>query len=66
MSFIKRISLDLDFEKMEKMLTNLEKGYVVLKHSNNTPTAHDKFIYVSPDHRFLCWKSLEKDDEKFI
>lgn len=23
-------------------------------------------MYISSDRRFLCWKSLEKNDEKFI
>lgn len=40
------------------MLRDLEKGYIVLKHSPNTNEPHNKFIYISADHRFLCWKSF--------
>lgn len=66
MSFIKRISLDLDFEKMEAMLLELEKGYVAIKHSPNTSEPHAKYVYISSDRKFLCWKSLDKDDEKMV
>lgn len=48
------------------MLDNLVKGYVVKKHSPSTTVPHDKFMYISPDHRFLCWKSLDKQDEKMM
>lgn len=48
------------------MLIQLRKGFLVKKHSPNTDIAHDKFIYVSEDHRFLCWKSVNKEDEKSI
>lgn len=38
----------------------------MLKHSPNTSEPHDKYVYISGDRRFLCWKSLDKDDEKMI
>jgi hypothetical protein len=33
-----------------------------MKHSPNTSEPHNKFIYISEDHRFLCWKSTDKED----
>ena len=39
---------------------------MVKKHSASVSEFHSKFIYLSDDHRFLCWKSLEKNDEKKI
>lgn len=33
------------------------------KHSNNAPEKM-KFVYLSKDDRYLCWKSVDKDDEK--
>ena len=38
----------------------------MLKHSRNTKKPHSKFVYLSSDRRHLCWKSLEKDDEKSL
>ena len=33
------------------------------KHSNNT-SAKSKFVYLSMSEKFLCWKSVDKNDEK--
>ena len=33
------------------------------KHSNNT-SEKMKFVYLSKDDRYICWKSVDKDDEK--
>ncbi len=51
---------------MEAMLLELEKGYVAIKHSPNTSEPHAKYVYISSDRKFLCWKSLDKDDEKMV
>lgn len=48
------------------MLINLSKGYFVKKHSPSTSSYHNKYLYISEDHRFLCWKSIDKNDEKMI
>lgn len=37
----------------------------MIKHSPNSKPK-EKYVYVSGDRRFLCWKSLEKRDEKRI
>ena len=37
-----------------------------MKHSPNTSEPHSKYVYISSDRKFLCWKSLDKDDEKMI
>ncbi len=39
------------------MLESLIKGYVMVKHSNNSKPK-TKYVYVSQDKKFLCWKSL--------
>ena len=62
LSYIKRISLNLEQSRTQLILEQLKKGYVVKKHSPNTSEPHDKFIYISEDHRFFCWKSLDKND----
>lgn len=35
-----------------------------MKHSDKSDKQSHKFVYVSTDNRFLCWKSVEKEDEK--
>lgn len=40
----------------------MKKGYLFIKHSPNTSEPHPKFIYLSYDNKYLCWKSPEKDD----
>lgn len=37
----------------------------MVKHSPNSKPK-EKYIYVSGDRRYLCWKSLDKDDEKRV
>jgi hypothetical protein len=63
--FIHRMSIDLHKERTETILESLEKGYLMVKHSPNSKPK-EKYVYISSDRRFLCWKSLEKDDEKMI
>lgn len=46
-------------------MESLEKGYLMIKHSPNSKPK-EKYVYVSGDRRFLCWKSLQKNDEKKI
>ena len=53
-------------ESIEEVLTHMQKGWIMLKHSRNTKKPHNKFVYLSTNHRHLCWKSLEKDDEKTL
>jgi hypothetical protein len=36
----------------------------MIKHSENTSEPHTKFVYISSDCKDLCWKSLDKEDEK--
>lgn len=36
----------------------------MVKHSEKIDEPHNKFVYLSEDTRFLCWKSLDKDDQK--
>ena len=36
----------------------------MIKHSPNTSEPHNKFVYLSSDAKDLCWKSLDKEDEK--
>jgi len=38
----------------------------MVKHSEGTPNPHNKFVYLSEDIKYLCWKSLDKEDEKKI
>ena len=38
----------------------------MVKHSENTNKSSHKFVYVSKNSRYLCWKSPDKDDEKTI
>lgn len=47
-------------EEIQEVLANLQKGYLMVKHSLKITQPHDKFIYLSEDHRFLCWKSIDK------
>lgn len=56
----------MEYDRVEMMLDNLTRGYMVKKHSPSTLTPHDKFLYISPDRRFLCWKSFDKQDEKMM
>jgi hypothetical protein len=49
----------------ESYYESLQKGYVMVKHSPNSKPK-EKYIYVSGDRRYLCWKSLDKDDEKRV
>jgi hypothetical protein len=37
-----------------------------MKHSSTSDRVVHKFVYTSPDNRYLCWKSVDKDDEKKI
>ena len=48
------------------MLGNLVNGYLIMKHSQGTKIPHQKYLYISEDRKFLCWKSLEKLDEKLM
>lgn len=38
----------------------------MLKHSENHSVPHNKFVYLSEDQKSICWKSLDKEDEKRI
>ena len=38
----------------------------MIKHPSGGSMPHSKFVYLSEDHRWLCWKSPQKDDEKKI
>lgn len=38
----------------------------MIKHPCGGSIPHSKFVYLSEDHRWLCWKSPQKDDEKKI
>ena len=49
-------------ESIAEVLSNLKKGYLVVKHSDKISSPHDKFVYLSEDNRFICWKSLDKED----
>lgn len=46
-NFIERISLNLEQNKVDFMLMNLMKGYIVTKHSASTSSPHEKFLYIS-------------------
>ncbi len=48
-------------EEVEEVINDLKKGYIMTKHSNNT-YPKTKFIYLSMNERFLCWKSVDKQD----
>ena len=37
-----------------------------MKHSLNSINSSHKFVYTSKDKRYLCWKSVHKEDEKRI
>jgi hypothetical protein len=45
------------------MIDVLKKGYIMTKHSNNA-VSKTKFVYLSMSEKFLCWKSIDKNDEK--
>ena len=47
------------------MIKDLKKGYIMTKHSDNAEPK-TKFVYLSMNERFLCWKSVDKNDEKRI
>lgn len=47
-------------ESIQEILTNLRRGYLVTKHSEGSTAPHAKFVYLSEDTRYLCWKSLER------
>jgi hypothetical protein len=34
----------------------------MVKHSEKINDPHDKFVYLSEDERYLCWKSPNKED----
>lgn len=36
----------------------------MIKHSRNTKEPHKKIVYLSEDSHHLCWKSINKEDEK--
>ena len=36
------------------------------KHSPSSSNSKIKYIYITPNKESLCWKSLDKDDEKQI
>ncbi len=38
----------------------------MIKHSTKNCEKRNKFVYISEDNRYLCWKSLDKEDEKRI
>ena len=46
-------------------MKDLKKGYLMTKHSNKSDSK-SKFVYLSMNERFLCWKSVDKKDEKRI
>ncbi len=56
----------MEQQKIEDALTNLVKGYLIKKHSQSTKEPHSKYLYISEDYRFLCWKSVDKNDEKML
>lgn len=41
----------------------MKKGYIMTKHSNSS-TSKPKFVYLSMSEKYLCWKSVDKNDEK--
>lgn len=51
-------------ESIGEVLSNLKRGYLVVKHSVGNSEPHNKFVYLSEDSRYICWKSMERDDEK--
>lgn len=53
-----------EVEGIEEILSKLQQGYLMVKHSRNTNEPHNKFVYLSQDNRNLCWKSMDKQDEK--
>jgi len=60
----KRLESNLEQASIKEIKTSLQKGYLMTKHSTNTSEPHVKFVYISPDCKNLCWKSLDKEDEK--
>jgi hypothetical protein len=62
---VERASFNLGMLKSDDAVISLQKGYVMTKHSPNTDP-HGKFVYLSSDQKDLCWKSLDKKDEKKI
>jgi hypothetical protein len=51
-------------ESIGDVLSNLRRGYLVIKHSVGKAEPHNKFVYLSEDNRCLCWKSTDREDEK--
>lgn len=51
-------------ESIGDVLSNLRRGYLVVKHSEGKGEPHNKFVYLSEDNRSLCWKSTDREDEK--
>ena len=62
--FIERISLNVQPVSLKEELSCLIRGYIVNKHSKSTSKPNPKFVYISEDLQYLCWKSLHKNDEK--
>jgi hypothetical protein len=60
-----RMSSNAQKGQSESYYESLEKGYVMVKHSLNSKPK-EKYIYISSDRRYLCWKSLDKEDEKKV
>jgi hypothetical protein len=38
----------------------------MLKHNTKNGSPRNKFVYLTQDNRTICWKSVEKEDEKGI
>lgn len=53
-----------DSESIGEILERLRKGYLMVKLSARGSSSCSKFVYLSEDNLRLCWKSVEKSDEK--
>jgi hypothetical protein len=57
----KRISDESsEAECINEVLSNLRRGYLMVKHTVGGEDRKDKFVYLSGDDRFLCWKSVDR------
>jgi len=51
----------IDAEEETEVIANLKKGYIMTKHSENSKSK-TKFVYLSLNEKYLCWKSVDKQD----
>ena len=60
----KKVESQTQAQPIQEVFENLKKGHLVQKHSRNTKQPHTKLVYLSHDHKWLCWKSIDREDQK--